>query len=222
MRYIDFEGRASEIDVKNILQKMKPRQLILVRGYESCTNQLKQYCENENLCEKVEVPINFKTIDMTIDSHMFRVLLKQNLYNKIRFASHKNYDLAYIQGLIREEKQNTTTNKNNNENNNDDDSKTKSIRYIAPLKYDQSLEEFNLYQKGHKPIFIGDVKLNQFRILLINNGFKAEFQSGQQLICNDEIMLKRDKETHEIQIQGSMSSTYFKVRELLYGQYQIL
>ncbi|EFC35219.1 predicted protein [Naegleria gruberi] len=76
--------------------------------------------------------------------------------------------------------------------------------------------------KGHPTMLIGDLKLNQFFKLLKESGLSAEFQQGGVLVCNDEVMLQKDKKSGEIQVFGSLSPTYFQVRELLYKFYSEL
>lgn len=78
---------------------------------------------------------------------------------------------------------------------------------------------------GHPAIYIGDVKLSNFRQKLHDCGFRAEFKGGA-LIVNGTVALRREQSVGagnpSIHIEGALSEDYFKVRELLYSQYHIL
>ncbi|KAF6032670.1 Cpsf100 [Bugula neritina] len=48
--YIDFEGRSDNKSVKELLEKMKPRQLILIHGTQDSTMSLAKYCRDNEVC----------------------------------------------------------------------------------------------------------------------------------------------------------------------------
>eukprot|EP01080_Neovahlkampfia_damariscottae_P009302 gene9302-1390_t len=73
-------------------------------------------------------------------------------------------------------------------------------------------------QSSHQSILIGDLKLSKFREILIQNSFKTEFKYGC-LIVNGSILVNKT-EDGQIDINGSASTDYFKVRQLLYSQFQ--
>jgi len=81
------------------------------------------------------------------------------------------------------------------------------------------------YTHGHEAIFIGDVKLSNFRHKLHDLGFRTEFKGGA-LVVNGTVALRRDSEQTggkgSIHVEGSISEDYYKIRELLYKQFQIL
>jgi len=197
LAYVDFEGRSSPMDIKNILQKVNPRKLIVIRGVSDAIEELREYCETKKISEQVKAPRDLEVLDMTMDTNMFKVKLKQDLLSQIQFIkSGTNYDMAYIEGVYKIENAETAD----------------SFPSIHP----------NPSPKGHPTMLVGDVKLNQFYKMLTEKNFRAEFQQGGVLVCNDEVMLRRDKKTGEIQLHGTLSATYFQVRELLYSLYKEL
>ncbi|EFC40481.1 predicted protein [Naegleria gruberi] len=194
LAYLDFEGRSSPVDIKNILQKINPRKLILIHGSQESIIELSDYCETKKISEQIKTPMDLEVMDMTMDTNMFKVKLKQDLLSQIHYIkSGTNYDMAYIEGIYRVEE-------------------GSDIPCIHP----------NPKPKGHPTMLIGDLKLNQFFKLLKESGLSAEFQQGGVLVCNDEVMLQKDKKSGEIQVFGSLSPTYFQVRELLYKFYSEL
>lgn len=72
----------------------------------------------------------------------------------------------------------------------------------------------------HNAIFINELKLSDFKQVLLNNGIQAEF-SGGVLYCNDKVTVRR-RETGRIHLEGTLCEDYFKVRDLLYKQYVMI
>ncbi len=68
----------------------------------------------------------------------------------------------------------------------------------------------------HDTVFVGDVRLPEFKKLLNEAGMDADFSRGQ-LICNDRICVKKDKDGWII--DGPLCPDYYKVRDLLYKQF---
>jgi len=56
---------------------------------------------------------------------------------------------------------------------------------------------------------------------LIRNGIDAEFVGGT-LVCHDGLVNIRKASDTAIAIRGALSEQYFRIRELLYGHFQIV
>ena len=69
-------------------------------------------------------------------------------------------------------------------------------------------------------LFINELKLSDFKQVLIRNGIQAEFYGGV-LHCNNLVAVRRN-EAGRIHLEGTLCDDYFKVRELLYEQYAII
>jgi cleavage and polyadenylation specificity factor subunit 2 len=91
---------------------------------------------------------------------------------------------------------------------------------------------------GHQPVLVGDVKLSNFRQVLVDHGFKAEFKSGS-LVVNNYVLLRRDSEgsllgslhrnvltlfvaSSVIEMEGVISDDFYRIRELLLSQLIVL
>jgi len=74
---------------------------------------------------------------------------------------------------------------------------------------------------GHQAVFLGDVKLSDFKQVLSKAGIQAEFVEGS-LVCGD-VALKREEigGTSRINFEGILSEDYFRIRNLLYSLYEI-
>jgi len=75
-------------------------------------------------------------------------------------------------------------------------------------------------QRNHAAVFIGEVRLNQFRKVLNNEGLFVEMKETV-LICNNELTIRKT-ETGRLTLEGPLSATYYRVRSLLYNQYAIV
>jgi cleavage and polyadenylation specificity factor subunit 2 len=74
----------------------------------------------------------------------------------------------------------------------------------------------------HEPILVSDgkLKLDVMKQVLAKAGFNAKFRAGM-LVCSDGVVLKRAY-NNEIIVEGSLSSSYYKIRKLLYDQFTLV
>jgi cleavage and polyadenylation specificity factor subunit 2 len=76
------------------------------------------------------------------------------------------------------------------------------------------------HRRMHKPVIVGDLKLSEFRRLLLEKGFRAEFDAGV-LIVNGSILIRRQAHGR-IVLEGGLNRDYYKIRHLLYGEHAIM
>ncbi len=74
----------------------------------------------------------------------------------------------------------------------------------------------------HEPILLSDgkLKLDVMKQVLGKAGFNAKFRGGM-LVCDDGVVLKRSI-NNEIVVEGSLSSSYYRIRALLYQQFTLV
>lgn len=70
-------------------------------------------------------------------------------------------------------------------------------------------------------VFINELKLSDFKQVLLRAGIHAEF-SGGILYCNAGSIAVRRNEAGRINLEGCVCDEYYRVRELLYQQYAIV
>ena len=77
---------------------------------------------------------------------------------------------------------------------------------------------------GHRAIFIGEVSLANFKEVLQQAGYRADFVGGVLITAEGTIALRKEEVDGlpRIKIEGVISADYFKIRQLLYSQYIIL
>lgn len=73
---------------------------------------------------------------------------------------------------------------------------------------------------GHPAVFVGELRLSDFKQVLTKAGIHAEF-SGGALICDEAVAVRKDAQGH-IGLEGSVCEAYYMVRDLLYKQFAIV
>jgi len=73
----------------------------------------------------------------------------------------------------------------------------------------------------HKAVFVGDLRLADFKQLLATKGVQAEFAGGV-LRCADAFTVRKSGGSQQLVIEGPLSEDYYRLRELLYSQFYML
>ncbi|CAL2045573.1 unnamed protein product [Caenorhabditis brenneri] len=73
----------------------------------------------------------------------------------------------------------------------------------------------------HQAIFVNDPKMSDFKNLLVEKGYKAEFLSGTLIINGGKCSIRRS-ETGSFQMEGAFTKDYYKLRKLFYDQFAVL
>jgi len=207
--YLDFEGRSDGESMKKIIEKIRPKNLIIIHGNEKATTEMAEYFKKSQI-ERIFTPKYGEVIDATNETQIYQVKLKDNIVSALKFQKCKEYELAWIDGIIKV---------NHTEEN-----------QVAPLPtlLTSSLEELSLYplpkeQQAllkRKVVFVNEPKLSDLKLLLVKKGFQAEFHGGV-LVCNGLIALRKE-ETGRITLEGVVSDDYYRVRQILYDEYAII
>ncbi|KAL5009373.1 hypothetical protein ScPMuIL_014954 [Solemya velum] len=227
LQYIDFEGRSDGESIRKIIAQIKPRYLIIVRGTKESTQALSDYCKNTQgfIQGQIFTPAIGEVVDATRERHIYQVRLKDYLVSALNFSKAKDIELAWIDGgfdlsasktdtsAMYEPEDGEITDKDGKKVKTDKDNSTDDS--IATL---EALPEKQVV--GHKAVFINEPKLSDFKLVLLQEGFQAEFIGGV-LICNNQVAVRRN-EAGRIQLEGTVCEDYFRIRTLLYQQYAIV
>jgi len=198
-----------------ILSQLRPRRVVVVRGTDNSSQMVASHCE-QNIGSKVFAPKLGETVDATTETHIYQVRLTEALVSELEFQKGKDAEIAWINGAI------TIRNKViegviGNPMDEDDhvEITDDSSRIIAldPLPADDI--------PPHDFVFLNELKLADFRQILMKNNIQSEISGGMLLCCNGTIALKRI-DTGKVTIEGCLSEDYYKVRDLLYEQYAIV
>lgn len=194
----DFEGRSDGLSIKNLITQMEPRRMILVGGSPESTAYLAEKCR-PYVNEKIFKPNTGDIVDATTENYIYQVKLKDSLVTSLDFLkTDSGVELAWV------------------------DAKTQLME-----QDELESEKLPLLDAGdaesipsHNAIFINELKLSDFKQVLLNNNIQAEFSDGI-LYCGDKLAVKK-RETGRIHLEGILCDEYFKVRDLLYKQYVIM
>lgn len=72
----------------------------------------------------------------------------------------------------------------------------------------------------HVAVFVNDPKLSDLKQLLISHGYHAEFSAGV-LYINNCVSIRRN-EAGRFHVEGAASPDYYRIRNIIYGQFAIV
>uniref|UniRef100_A0A6A7G3W9 Cleavage and polyadenylation specificity factor subunit 2 n=2 Tax=Hirondellea gigas TaxID=1518452 RepID=A0A6A7G3W9_9CRUS len=196
IQYIDFEGLSDGRSLKTIISNIAPRKMILIHGDKESCEELKEFCE-ESVCKTVSIAEHDKCLDITSDSSAFKVILKDDFAQTLKFQLvNEDYEVAYMDGIAT------------------GDSSYSGVQVIEQAPSGRF--------KGHPTIFLGDVKLLDVKNALYQKGINAEFVQGI-LVCGKSgiVNIQKISPTH-LKMSGALCDDYYKIRDLLYGKFQII
>ncbi|XP_057475433.1 cleavage and polyadenylation specificity factor subunit 2 [Actinidia eriantha] len=198
--YMDFEGRSDGRSLKSILAHVAPLKLVLVHGSAEATEHLKQHCL-KHVCPHVYAPQIEETIDVTSDLCAYKVQLSEKLMSNVLFKKLGDYEVAWVDAEV---------------------GKTEGgMLSLLPL---------STPAPPHKSVFVGDIKMADFKQFLASKGVPVEF-SGGALRCGEYTTLRKVGDAsqmggaagiQQIIIEGPLSEEYYKIRDYLYSQFYSL
>jgi cleavage and polyadenylation specificity factor subunit 2 len=220
VQFIDFEGRSDGESLMKILSQLRPRRVVVVRGSESSSQMVASHCE-QNIGSKVFTPHRGEIIDATTETHIYQVRLTEALVSELEFQKGKDAEIAWINGRITIRNKviesasgpSATTPMEEDDHIEITDDGSNRIIALDPIPADDI--------PPHDFVFLNEIKLADFRQILMKNSIQSEISGGMLLCCNGTIALKRI-DTGKVTIEGCLSEDYYKVRELLYEQYAIV
>ncbi|KAI8618137.1 beta-lactamase-like protein [Chytriomyces sp. MP71] len=211
--FIDLEGRSDGKSVKNILGQVAPRKLILIHGAEDATSDLEQYClQTAALTNEVFAPHNNEWINVSAASDTYEIKLTDSLVSSLMSSKIGDYELSYVSGYIHFDDEERLDSMDLDAAAPVPDAPTAVVPTLDILPADIA--------KSYKPVLVGDVKLSEFRKVLVSKGFETEFVAGV-LVVNRSIMIRKSQQG-KLVLEGSMSPDYYACRKLLYAQHAIL
>ncbi|KAF5190062.1 Cleavage and polyadenylation specificity factor subunit [Thalictrum thalictroides] len=199
--YMDFEGRSDGRSIKSILAHVAPLKLVLVHGSNEATDHLKEHC-TKHVCPHVYAPKIGETIDVTSDLCAYKVQLSERLMSNVLFKKLGDYEIAWADAEIGK-------------------STEDDMLSLLPL---------STPPPPHKSVFVGDLKLADFKQFLSSKGIQVEF-SGGALRCGENVTLRKVGDAsqkggvagaQQVFIEGPLTEEYYKIREYLYSQFYLL
>uniref|UniRef100_A0A5B7BRU1 Cleavage and polyadenylation specificity factor subunit 2 n=1 Tax=Davidia involucrata TaxID=16924 RepID=A0A5B7BRU1_DAVIN len=198
--YMDFEGRSDGRSIKSILAHVAPLKLVLVHGSAEATEHLKEHCL-KHVCPHVYAPQIEEMIDVTSDLCAYKVQLSEKLMSNVLFKKLGDYEIAWVDAEVGKTENDTLS--------------------LLPL---------STPALPHKSVFVGDIKMADFKQFLASKGVQVEFAGGA-LRCGEYVTLRKVGDAsqkgggagiQQIILEGPLSEEYYKIREYLYAQFYSL
>lgn len=194
----DCQGRSDARSIREILVKVAPQQLILLHGLPQATAALQSYCQQElsSIHSKVQVAQPLETLDMSLQTPTYQALLARELVSSVRLRAMGDYKLGWLKGVARPP------------------SEQEALIEIVSAA---AAEASGGSQGG---VFIGDVRLSEVRKALSEAGITAEWYGGM-LVCSGPVTIKVGSQDGQVQLEGALCDDYFRIRDVVYGQYHV-
>ncbi|XP_053969737.1 probable cleavage and polyadenylation specificity factor subunit 2 [Anastrepha ludens] len=210
---IDFEGRSDGESMLKILSQLRPRRVIVVHGTEDATSVVAKHCQ-QNIGARVFTPQKGETIDATTESHIYQVRLTEGLVAQLQFQKGKDAEVAWVDARIgvRSQAIDMSTTQHDSDNMDVEVSDDKTLT-LETLQTDEI--------PVHNAVLINELKLSDFKQVLMRNNISSEFSGGVLWCANGTLALRR-MDTGKVTMEGCISEEYYKIRELLYDQYAIV
>ncbi|XP_030563883.1 probable cleavage and polyadenylation specificity factor subunit 2 [Drosophila novamexicana] len=210
---IDFEGRSDGESMLKILSQLRPRRVIVVHGTAEGTQVVAKHCE-QNVGARVFAPQKGEIIDVTTEIHIYQVRLTEGLVSQLQFQKGKDAEVAWIDGRLGMRLQAIDA-PNQSEVTVEQDVAAQEGKTLTL----ETLEEDEI--PVHNSVLINELKLSDFKQVLMRNNINSEF-SGGVLWCSNGTLALRRVDAGKVAMEGCLSEDYYKIRELLYEQYAIV
>ena len=106
IQYIDFEGRSDGESIQKLIETMKPKRTIIVRGSMDSCQALYNFCiptgkgADATSDNKAFIARKGETIDATIESHIYQVRLKDSLLPSLIFGKARDAEVTWIDAQL--------------------------------------------------------------------------------------------------------------------------
>ncbi|CAD6991302.1 probable cleavage and polyadenylation specificity factor subunit 2 [Ceratitis capitata] len=209
---IDFEGRSDGESMLKILSQLRPRRVIVVHGTQDATNIVAKHCQ-QNIGARVFTPQKGETIDATTESHIYQVRLTEGLVAQLQFQKGKDAEVAWVDARIGVRTQAIDTRAQSDVENMEVEISEDKTLTLETLETDEI--------PVHNAVLINELKLSDFKQVLMRNNISSEFSGGVLWCANGTLALRR-MDTGKVTMEGCVSEEYYKIRDLLYEQYAIV
>eukprot|EP00004_Rigifila_ramosa_P019219 TRINITY_DN4858_c0_g1_i1.p1 TRINITY_DN4858_c0_g1~~TRINITY_DN4858_c0_g1_i1.p1 ORF type:complete len:857 (-),score=236.55 TRINITY_DN4858_c0_g1_i1:60-2339(-) len=227
--FLEMDGRVDAMSTKKIIaQYVRPQQLVLIHGVPAARENLRahfsaiaQQLFAERQSEQptseispqsvfaVHAPENGFKLNLTVDSHVFKIKLDESLLKQLEFKKAGNYSLAWVEGKVALGAQATDGS---------------GVTILGKRRADAMMPVLMPRESVDPRVnrtFIGQFRLDQFTQFLKSQGYRVDLSDGV-LYCNKTIRVRRVKDSNQLIVEGPLSKDYFQIRKLLYTQFAVL
>lgn len=237
--YVENSGLSDGDSIKRLIKEVEPRHATLVGGTREETVHLRQYLQGNlysaiskvgmkrkegsetEAQEVVSSPAVMEAVDITSHSSALEFQLQDQLVSNLEWNRVGLAGIAFVDGIIShgEVSNKLVLTKENKENDQSVDWMEVDSSNDADTNISQGMGSF-----GHPTVYIGTIRLNRLKDIMVKAGMKAEIAGGALCVENTEtgvVVLLRKVGAQQIIIEGSLSEEYFHVQDLLYEEFVI-
>ena len=165
------------------------------------------------ICSDVVLPLSNQSISVTSESSLYRVHLKDSFLASLQFVPvNEEYEVAYAAGQI-------STNF----------SAAANLPVLGPVPQPANgLVGASAGGSGgggggagHPAVFLGHFQPMDLQQHLLASGIACEIVGGVLVCCGGAVNVRKLNAT-QISIQGALCEEYFRIRDVLYDQYEIV
>lgn len=190
---------------------------ILLSGSSESKSSLRSHCLSTSIVSEVLLPIPNQSVSVTSETALWRMGLKESWLANLNFvavqgatqgaAAGEEYEVAYASGKL---SMHFTTASHLPLLGDDHATSSSSGTALSAASRD-----------SHPAIFLGGFKPADLQAALMLGGITAEIV-GDVVVCAGGLVNLRKVGPTRISIQGALCEEYFRIREILYEQYEIV
>ena len=202
MRYIDMEGLHDGTSLKNIVESINPRQLVLVHASERDKQDMKQSCEAmKGFTKSILLPEVGSKMEISLDTNAYEVVLTDALAGSLHWQKLYEQEVAHVIGKLvpRSEEE------------------SELPPLLDVLSGKDEIENVIRTQS----LFVGDVRLTDLRQALAANGKTAELRGGGVLMCDGVVSVTKAA-AGEVLLEGQSSDLFALVRSSIYSSLAVI
>jgi cleavage and polyadenylation specificity factor subunit 2 len=152
-----------------------------VHGKEKSTKDMEEYCQKQQIVQdRIFTPKVGEVVNATLETQIYNVKLKDELVSSLKFQKFKDYELAWVDAVIKPNNKDSETYSNEQPVSSTNSGDTGFSLHPIPKDLLQA----------HKTVFVNEPKLSDLKQILTQNSIQAEFHGGV-LVCNGIIALKK-------------------------------
>lgn len=196
LRYIDLEGLHDGTSLKNIVETINPRKLVLIHGSQMDKAGMRAACEQMKAFTKaIVIPEHRLGTEVSLDTNAYDVQLSDAFAASLQWQKLYEQEVAHVSGRLvpRTEA----------------DSSEPPVLDVLTTKED--LENAPRMQA----LFVGDIRLADLRRVLMEKGHTAELRGGGVLFCDGCVAVTKAS-AGELLLEGFGTSHFYGVRASVY------
>ncbi|CAK4026106.1 Metallo-hydrolase oxidoreductase [Lecanosticta acicola] len=240
--HIDFTGLHERRDLSMIIPLVRPRNLILISGTTSETQALAEEArqllsgeggESESC---VFSPLVGEMVDASVDTNAWTLMLSRELVKKLTWQNVKGLGVVALTGRLdvlpieqpdAEEETAKKKVKLTEGGKTASEDERKHVPAIPVLDLINTASTAS--QRATQPVHVGDLRLAEFRKMMLGLGHTADFR-GEGTLLIDGTVVVRKSATGRIEVEASglgllqpqfrtrdMEGSFFAVRKAIYG-----